>query len=132
MATNATIDLLSTQSDVLAVFLDRLAEARATGQPDDAGILLLDPIMLDPAALEPIANKLAEEFARKGGGPVVDKLMLLSEQGEMLASLQKEYYVIHNRHERIGRASRSISGMKHAGSDKGVVRGRIKQAGGSY
>jgi len=124
-------DLLTTAADELADYMDKQADSRATGTYEDAGVLELPVELLDPTTLQVVGNLVAEEMAKKTG-PEVDKLMLLGEQGEMLASLQKEYYVISKRHARIGRASRGISGTKHAGSENGAVRNRIKQAGGAY
>ena len=124
------IDLLTKESDKLASYLEILAESRVSGQPPDAGVLELSQDLLDRDAQRPIADAIVEEFA-KDGGPDIDPLMLLHEQSEMLASLQKEYYVINNRHDRIGRFARGISAIKHAGGENGAVRNRIKQAGGA-
>jgi len=126
-----TADLLSKQATALAEYFSKLADMYAIGPPTEAGILKLSEDLLDPKALQPIANLVMEEMALKGG-PSTDKLMLLSEQGEMLASLCKEYYVIHNRKGRIQRAAEALSGMKHLGGKTGVVLNRIKQAGGAY
>jgi hypothetical protein len=128
---NIPVDLLAKQADLFAVFLDEHSDAIATGTPLYAGILKLSDDLLDVNASEAIANLITEEIAQDDG-PSADKLMLLSELGEMLASFQKEYYVMSKRHDRINRAARGISSMKHSGGETGVVLGRIKNAGGAY
>ena len=131
MGTEKKPDLLNKQAGVLADYFDTLADTYAFGQPSEAGILELSEELLDPKSLQPVADLIFKEMSLKQG-PSTDKLMLLSEQNEMLASLCKEYYVIHNRHDRINKSMRALSGMKHTGSFKGAVINRIQQAGGAY
>lgn len=123
-------DLLPRASDELADFMDKYADAIASGDYSSVNIMELPPDLLDPNALQIIGNQITEEIAKNP--PDNNKLMLLTEYSEMLASLQKEYYVITNRHARIGRISRSVASLKDAGSETGFVRKRIKQAGGAY
>jgi hypothetical protein len=124
-------DLLFEQCTQLATFFDSLADNIASGEyAMKDTVLELSEELLKPEALQAVANQLAEELAKKPPGP--DKLRMLSEYGEMLASLQKEYYVITNRHARIPRVARIVAGIKHAGNDNGVVKMRMQQAGGAY
>lgn len=123
-------DLLPVSADELAEFLDKYADAVASGDYTSVNIMELPPALLDPNALQVIGDQITEEMAKNP--PDLDKFMMLTEYSEMLASLQKEYYVITNRHDRIGRISRAVSAMKDAGGEEGFVRNRIKQAGGAY
>lgn len=129
MASNPTDSLLPKSADELAEFFNKHADQIAAGKLDDAGVLELSDALLDPLSLQVVGDNLTEELDKK---PLDNnKIMLLSEYGEMLASLQKEYYVMRGRHDRIGRCSRAFSRMKHAGSDKGAVKKRIKDTGGA-
>ena len=131
MADNTKRDLLPEEADKLAEFFTKYATAMATGDYSEAQAAIeLAEALLEPLSLQPTGDQLAEELAKKP--PDIDVLMMLSEYGEMLASFQKEYYVINNRHARIGRAARSTAIMKHNGSEKGAVLKRIKTAGGAY
>ena len=122
-------DLLPTQAKQLASFFNTLCIAITEGAYPHAMVLELSADLLTPKALQVIGDQLTEEFNKKPPGN--DELFLLSEYGEMLASLQKEYYVIHKRHDRIGRSVRHTASIGHAGGDHGVVLNRIKNAGGS-
>lgn len=129
MATDIKSDLLPKACDALAEFLVAHAESIATGTYT-VNFMDLPEELLDPLSMQVVGDQITEEMAKNP--PPLDKLMLLNEYSEMLASLQKEYYVISNRHDRIGRLARGTAITKHAGSDKGFVRKRIKQAGGAY
>jgi hypothetical protein len=85
--------------------------------------------LLEAGVLTKLANEVTETLAPSK--PLdVDKLIMLQKQAETLASLQKEYYVIHRRFKRIGSLATALSKKSHNGRPGGVIDKLVGQAGG--
>lgn len=120
-------DLLRKTADEWKDNRSKRTEMLVTGKlPEKPPAFVLPDKLLDESALTKLAQDITETFKKHK----TDVLINLQKQAETLASIQKEYYIIHNRPNRVGALAQAIAKHEHDSLDEGVVELNVGQAGG--